>query len=188
MADPLGHLLFPSRSPDGGGMNTASTYGDRTCDGGTPMSGLQAIADRFEIDALRGEFVDALMMHDYDRFASLFTEDGAWRIPYINVELIGRQEIRARIEQMQDLWDYFVQTAHPGTIQLDGDAASGRSYVSEFGDMRNGRSELNHAVYHDRYRRTPDGWKFSERVYEVRYLNTTPLTGSAYHAGGGRWA
>ena len=36
------------------------------------MSDLAAIADRFEIEALRGEFTDAIMMHDYDRFASLF--------------------------------------------------------------------------------------------------------------------
>ena len=42
-----------------------------------------------------------------------------------------------------------------------------------------GGSHLNYAVYHDRYERTPDGWKFAERVYEVRYLDTTPLTGSA---------
>jgi hypothetical protein len=47
------------------------------------MSDLQAIADRFEIEALRGEFTDALMMREYDRFPSLFTADGAWRIPYI---------------------------------------------------------------------------------------------------------
>ena len=31
------------------------------------MSDLQAIADRVEIEALRGEFTDAVMMHDYDR-------------------------------------------------------------------------------------------------------------------------
>ena len=38
------------------------------------MSGdFQAIADRVEIDALRGEFTDAVMMRDYDRVASLFT-------------------------------------------------------------------------------------------------------------------
>jgi hypothetical protein len=43
------------------------------------MSELQAIADRFEIEALRGEFTDAVMMRDYDRLASLFTRDGAWR-------------------------------------------------------------------------------------------------------------
>jgi hypothetical protein len=33
-------------------------------------------------------------------------------------------------------------------------------------------------VYHDRYQRTADGWKFTERVYEVKYLDTTPLAGS----------
>jgi hypothetical protein len=45
--------------------------------------------------------------------------------------------------------------------------------------MRDGSSQLNYSVYHDRYRRTPDGWKFTERVFEVRYLDTTPLAGSA---------
>jgi hypothetical protein len=42
---------------------------------------LQAIADRVEIEALRGEFTDAGMMRDYDRAASLFAEDGVLRIP-----------------------------------------------------------------------------------------------------------
>ena len=149
------------------------------------MSDLQAIADRFEIEALRGEFTDAGMMRDYDRFASLFIEDGAWRMPHINTELVSRDEIRAWIERMWGLWDYGVQTVHPGTIQIEGDTAVGRAYVSELGHMRDGRSQLNYAVYHDRYRRTGDGWKFTERVYEVRYLDTTPLAGSAPHAAGG---
>jgi hypothetical protein len=30
---------------------------------------------------------------------------------------------------------------------------------------------------------TADGWKFAERVYEVRYLDTTPLAGSAPRRG-----
>ena len=96
-------------------------------------------------------------------------------------ELVGREEIRAGIERLQGLWEYFVQTAHPGTIQVEGegDTAVGRSYVSELGHMRDGRSQLNYSLYHDRYQRTPDGWRFTERVYEVRYLDTTPLGGSA---------
>jgi ketosteroid isomerase-like protein len=151
--------------------------------GGKPMSDLQAIADRVEIEALRGEFTDAVMMGDYDRVASLFTQDGAVRIPDINAEAVSREEIRAGIERLQGLWDYFVQTTHPGTIQLDGDTASGRAYIAELGRFRDGRSELNYAVYHDRYQRTGDGWKFTERVYEVRYLDTTPLAGSAPHGG-----
>jgi len=148
------------------------------------MNDIRATADRVEIEALRGEFTDASMMHDYDRFASLFTQDGAWRMPHIDEEFVSRDEIRAGVERLRALWAYFVQTVHPGTIRLDGDTAVGRSYVSEFGRFRDGSSVLNYSVYHDRYRRTPDGWRFTERVYEVRYLDTTPLAGSAPRVAG----
>jgi ketosteroid isomerase-like protein len=142
------------------------------------MSDFQAIADRVEIEALRGEFTDAVMMRDYDRAASLFTPDGALRMPNIPVELVGREQIRAWGERVPDLVDFLVQNTHPGWIQLDGDTASGRAYMHEIGRRRDGRSELNYAIYHDRYQRTGDGWKFTERVYEVRYHDTSPLAGS----------
>jgi hypothetical protein len=74
--------------------------------------------------------------------------------------------------------DYFVQTTHPGTIQLDGDTASGRAYLQELIGLRDGSSHLNYAIYHDRYQRTDDGWKFTGRVYEIRYLDNSPLAGS----------
>ena len=73
----------------------------------------------------------------------------------------------------------FVQTTHPGTIQLDGDTATGRPYIQELVRTNVGYQGLNFAIYHDRYQRTPDGWKFAERVYEVRYHDTSPLAGSA---------
>jgi ketosteroid isomerase-like protein len=148
------------------------------------MNNLQAIVDRFEIEALRGEFTDAVMMRDYDRLASLFTEEGVVRIPHINAEAVSREEIRAGVERLQGFWDYFVQTTHPGTIQLEGDTAVGRAYICELGRLRDGSSQLNYAVYHDRYQRTPDGWKFAERVYEVLYLDTTPLAGAGRRAAG----
>jgi ketosteroid isomerase-like protein len=85
------------------------------------MSDFQAIADRVEIEALRGEFTDAAMMRDYDRAATLFTPDAVVRMPHVPVEL--------------------------------------------------------------GYQRTTDGWKFTERVYEIRYLDTTPLAGSGRQAG-----
>jgi len=143
------------------------------------MSDLQAIADRFEIEALRAEFTDAVMMRDYDRVASLFTPDCVWRMPNIPVELAGQEEIRAFGERVPGFVDYLVQTTHPGAVRLDCDTASGRAYIQELIGLRDGGSELNFAIYHDRYRRTPDGWKFTERVYEIRYLDTTPLAGSA---------
>ena len=143
------------------------------------MSDFQAIADRVEIEALRGEFTDAAMMCDYDRLALLFTPDGALRMPDVPVELVGREQILAWRDRREALVDYFVQTTHPGTIQLDGDTASGRAYLHEVIHLRDGSSHLNYAIYHDRYQRTGDGWKFTERVYEIRYLDTTALAGSA---------
>lgn len=144
------------------------------------MSDLQAIADRLEIEALRGEHADALNMGDYDRFASLFTNDAVWRMPDVNLEFVGRKEIRTECQRLGDDWEYFVQNTHPGVIQLEGDTASGRDYIYEIGRQRDGRSVVNYALFHDRYQRTPDGWKFAERVYEVKYLDTTPLAGSPH--------
>jgi len=143
------------------------------------MSDFQAVADRVEIEALRGEFTDSAMMRDRARLASLFTRDGVLRMPNVPAELVGRDQIRAGGERLQDLWDFFVQTTHPGTIQLDSDTATGRAYIQELIRLSDGSSHLNFAIYHDRYQRTGDGWKFTERVYEVRYLDTSPLAGSA---------
>jgi ketosteroid isomerase-like protein len=140
------------------------------------MTDFQAIADRVEITALQAEFTDARLMDDYDRFLSLFTEDAVLRIPGV-AEYTSRDEIRIGIGRLKELWEFFVQNAHAGAIQLDGDTATGRTYIEEFGRLRDGSSYANYALYHDRYRRTPDGWKFTERSYEIRYLDTTPLPG-----------
>ena len=64
----------------------------------------QVIADRVEIEALRGEFTDAAMMRDRARLASPFTPDGALRMPNIPAELVGREEIRAGGERLQAQW------------------------------------------------------------------------------------
>jgi hypothetical protein len=105
-------------------------------------------------------------------------------MPNIPAQLVGPQEIRAWGARVPVIVDFLLQTTHPGTIQLNGDTATGRAYLQEIGRARDGRSELNYAIYHDRYRRTADGWKFTERVYEVRYHDTTPLTGAPPAAAG----
>jgi ketosteroid isomerase-like protein len=142
------------------------------------MSDLRAVADRVEIEALRAEYSDAAMMGDYDRLASLFTQDGVMRWPHASLEFAGREAIRAAGAQREARVDYLVQTTHPGYIRLDGDTASGRAYIHEIIRLRDGGSHLNYAIYHDRYQRTSAGWKFTERVYEVRYLDSSPLTGT----------
>ncbi|MFG2845675.1 LUD domain-containing protein [Kitasatospora sp. NPDC048296] len=143
------------------------------------MNDFQAIADRVEIQALQAEFTDAVMMRDRARLSKLFTPDGVLRMPDIPVEFIGIEQIRVGGEKLQEQWDFFVQNTHPGVIEINGDTASGRAYMHETVRLKNGFQGINYAIYHDRYRRTAEGWRFAERVYEIRYLDTSPLTGSA---------
>ncbi len=69
--------------------------------------------------------------------------------------------------------EYFARNTHPGVIRLDGATASGRAHMSKLIRLRDGSSHLDYAIYHDRYQRTGDGWRFTERVCETRYLDTT---------------
>ncbi|MFD5437709.1 nuclear transport factor 2 family protein [Kitasatospora sp. NPDC127067] len=143
------------------------------------MNDFQAIADRVEITALQAEFTDAVMMRDRARLAALFTPDGVLRMPDVPIELTGPEQIRAGGEKLQEQWDFFIQNTHPGAVVIDGDTATGRAHMYELARLKDGRQGINHAIYHDRYRRTADGWRFTERVYETRYLDTSPLPGSA---------
>jgi ketosteroid isomerase-like protein len=143
------------------------------------VSSLQAIIDRVEIEALRAEFTDAVMMRDGNRLASLFTQDGAVRMPHIGVAAVGPQALRAAAARLQSQWVFFVQNTHPGPVTVEGDIAWGRAYISELAGLTDGTSSLNYAIYHDRYRRTSEGWKFTERIYEIRYASTTSPADSA---------
>jgi ketosteroid isomerase-like protein len=141
------------------------------------MSEPAELRDRVEIEALRAEFTDAAMMNDHDRLASLFMPDGIIRIPDAGIEAAGRDGIRGLGQQREAGFEVFAQTTHPGFISLSGDTATGRAFLCEVIRIRDGASHLNHAIYHERYQRTPDGWRFAERAYEIRYLDSTPLAG-----------
>ncbi|MFD5462086.1 LUD domain-containing protein [Kitasatospora sp. NPDC127059] len=148
------------------------------------MNDFQTTADLVGIQALQSEFTDAVMMRDGARLAGLFTPDGVLRMPDVPIELVGPEQILTGRQALQDRWDFFVQNTHPGSIRIDGDTATGRAHMHELVRLLDGREGLNYAIYHDRYQRTTDGWRFAERVYEVRYLDTSPLGGSAPHSAG----
>jgi phenylpyruvate tautomerase PptA (4-oxalocrotonate tautomerase family)/ketosteroid isomerase-like protein len=162
-------------------VDLIGTPDNRTAVGGRLISETPAddeLRDRIEIEALQAEFTDAAMMNDHDRLATLFVPDGAVRIPDAGIEAAGRDGIQALAQQREAGFEVFVQTTHPGAISVSGDTATGRAYLSELIRIRDGASHLNHAIYHDRYQRTPDGWRFAERTYEIRYLDSTPLPGT----------
>lgn len=135
---------------------------------------LAELADHLLIHELRANFTDAAMMNDHDRFVSLFTPDGSLRIPAAGVQAQGPEQLRALCTQRETNFELFVQLSHPGTVEIDGDTGHGRAVLGEIIRLRNGVSHRNWAIYHDRFARTEAGWRFTERLYEIRSLETTP--------------
>lgn len=132
------------------------------------------LADHMLIHELRAEFTDAAMMNDHDRFVSLFTPDGSLLIPAGGVHAQGPEQLRALCTQRETNFELFVQLPHPGTVEVDGDTAHGRAVLGEIIRLRNGGSHRNWAIYHDQFARTEHGWRFTERRYEIRSLETAP--------------
>jgi hypothetical protein len=64
------------------------------------MSDLPTIADRVEIEVLRAEFTDTVVMRRHAPLTSLFAEDGAVQVPHFNSEALGREAIRAGVERL----------------------------------------------------------------------------------------
>lgn len=145
------------------------------------MSGLQSTssADREAIRDLRVRFSDAANRRQFDEFADLFSESGSWSIPDMQARFDGRAAIRAGIEHMLGLWEFFIQYAHDGPIDVTGDRATGRSYVQEMGRFVAGSSQFNCSVYDDQYVRENGAWRFASRTYHFLYVDETVLAGRA---------
>lgn len=133
------------------------------------MNELRMITDRIEIDALRSECADATAMNDLDRLVRLFTDDAVVRVPELKIEWKGLDQLRTGFSQVMESVTKLIQNSHPGVVEITGDTATGRDYIFELGRRADGSTIENHAIFHDHYRRTHDGWKFSERDYEVRF-------------------
>jgi hypothetical protein len=118
------------------------------------------------------------MRRDYAGVASLFTGDGLMQTSPAVADVLGRDEIRSWLARRQALWADFVQRTRSGAIELDGERAMGRTYFQELMRSCDDSWQLRYGVYHDRYRRTSDGWKFTERRDEVRPRDVASLDGS----------
>jgi SnoaL-like domain len=142
---------------------------------------LQYLLDLEEIKQLRYSFSWALETSAPDDLADLFTEDGWIEVgPWGRMN--GREKIRSgygKAYRDAEPWTAMHAVTNP-RIRIHGDEATGTWYlqdrviVPDFNFMLYGA-----AFYHDRYRRTPDGWRISatgyERTYEVT-MSTESIT------------
>jgi ketosteroid isomerase-like protein len=143
----------------------------------------EALLDEYSVRRLGEMFADAANRREYDRFASLWTDDGLWEIGEpIEVQFEGRAGIRSGIEQMLGRWDFFAQMPHAFSAEIDGDRAVAywtMQEVARSADMAQGNSNI--ALYLDELVRVEGAWKFRSRRYRTIYSDSAPLTGQTFH-------
>ncbi len=143
---------------------------------------LHLLEDKEEIRALRDSYHACINDGRFAEIAGLFTGDAFVRLGYL-AEYRGHDAIAAGFNSMGERERFFIkQYIHSHRIFVNGDEGTGHSYLqATYG--RFGTSYLVAGRYDDRYRRTSDGWRFTEMVIEFDY--TVPAgvgwSGDALH-------
>jgi ketosteroid isomerase-like protein len=112
---------------------------------------------------------------DIDDYVSLFTEDAVWEMPPNPATGLAAAHRKGRAdiaEGVQERRAAGVQGPGSGTmhgistqqIEVSGDDASGHVYYQFYGTRDGAPVLLTFGQYHDRYRRTTDGWKLAHRA------------------------
>lgn len=138
---------------------------------------VRALEDREAIRELRSHYC---FLVDEGRFDELvdrhFTEDAACDFGRPDSEPFfvgrGRENIRPFFAKtVPSLLRSMSHTVHNHRIVLDGDQASGDCYFELTAThQESGDPIVGGGRYMDRYRRTPDGWRFQERRAEILFM------------------
>jgi 3-phenylpropionate/cinnamic acid dioxygenase small subunit len=140
-----------------------------------------SVSDRLELGDLAYAYATALDERDVEGFAALFTRDGHLGVyePDAEQPLLGYDG--ADIARAVGLLDDYGETMHVVSnhrVEVDGERASGVVYCrAHHTTVRDGaRFDLVMTIrYHDRYRRTPAGWRFSHRKIVRLWNELRPL-------------
>jgi len=141
------------------------------------------VATELALRDLVARYADAVSRQDPAAVAELFTPDGVWRVGGYG-EPRGHAEITAFLAGLLDSWSTIVHALASGRVHLDPadpDRATGRWYITEFGQRTDGAEVFFAGVYHDEYVRDAGVWRFAQRRYDSMFrrvgsdLTTSPF-------------
>lgn len=129
---------------------------------------IQQTLNRYSVHASRA---------DWDEVLATYLPDGVWAVPGLGARFEGREAIRGGLLRFSGPMDYIVQVNTPAVIEVSGAVARARSVVRECGKFV-GRDEALEVLglYDDKLERSAEGWRFAERIFEIRGMHGFPLS------------
>jgi len=142
------------------------------------MSNIADIEDRLAIRDLIDRWSDAVNEHDWEQFASCFTEDGVWDVgaPF-HLRFEGNKSIVEDVSALIKAQYIVVQMPHCPVIKVNGDTATSRVTMHEFMRGPDNSGMQMWGTYYDDLVRTDVGWRFKLRVYRTAYYDDKPPEG-----------
>jgi hypothetical protein len=135
-----------------------------------------ALADEAAIRRLGAAYADACSRLCPADVACLFAPNATMGMA--GGKVAPGNKILKNFEIVLGRQEFLLQTLHSGLIELCGDTARGRWWMSEILRARGeDRYKVNHGFYEDTYVRTAAGWLIQSRLFTLRL--TTPLPAEA---------
>jgi ketosteroid isomerase-like protein len=133
---------------------------------------LRRLEDLEEIRLLRMRYHYYVNERVMREAAVLYTEDA-----YVEFQSLkgvkGRAEIEAFYDSLNGNVDSISQFVANHMVTVEGDEATGVCYA-DARYAQQGQSIIASIRYDDKYRRTAEGWRFSEMIVKIRFA--VPLT------------
>lgn len=131
------------------------------------MLSLEQISDRLELQQLVTDYANAIDARAFERLDRIFTPDA--QIDYTAMGGIAGPypQIKAWLPEALKHFPAYMHLIGNLSFEIAGDTATGQ--VACINPMVIPKPDGGHDTmflglwYHDRYRRTPDGWRISER-------------------------
>jgi len=125
------------------------------------------VEDRLAIRELIETYADAVCRHDAEDWGATWAEDGVWSLPdYPEMgEVHGREAIVQTWKAAMEHYPGIVFVATPGSIVVEGDRATVRSYTSETYDQ-GGVTKRDRGRYDDICVKRHGQWLFLSRTFK----------------------
>ncbi len=139
------------------------------------MSDYASTADNLALRELAASYIDAVNRSDGDAWKATWSENGIWKL--MGTEVSGLEALFGFWQTAMSGFKFVLMVLNSGTIEINGDTASGRWYVTEHLLGQDGNGLHIEGVYDDQYVREDGRWVFARRDYHVIYRGSEDLSG-----------
>jgi len=142
------------------------------------MLSLQEISDRLEIQQLPVTYASSIDQHNFDGLDQVFTPTA-----YIDYRALGGidgkfPEVKAWLKQVLPGFGRYYHMVGNMDLKLSGDTAAARTICFNPMEVKmpDGKTQVMFIGlwYVDKFVRTPQGWRMSERIEEACYSYNVP--------------